>query len=282
MNYSIWQDAYFTTTGTAKQFNIAVDGNVIYNGKGYAIPGTNTIKINITNICENYLDSELPDLTNITSLTVSTDTYRTFTISVYDDVTDTWSTAETFTYLMNYDRDYEPNFDTGASLNNVVNGHAVTGMITTYSNYTATTINRTNADYDFSYCGLYALIYLNSRGGWDSFLFEGKCKMSDDYNISTLNKSYDNNTTGFGSKRYMNIITPKYELNTGWLTKTQGDKFAKNVVSSNKTYLQDIVNDKVIPVVIEDSSVDYKDNDVQEGPINYTITVKASQEYRRK
>lgn len=280
---SIWQDVYYETSGNSIQFSISENGNVIYNGKAYARPNTNQIKVNITNICENYLNSSLPDLTGFSG-TVSTNIYKQFVLSTYNEVTDIWATAETYNYLMNYDREYEPDYNTGSSLNVPINYHAVSGMITPSSNYMTTTINATNADYDFSYCGEYSLIYLNARGGWDSFLMEGICRRTDDYTVSQYTSTYDNNTTQFSSNRYMNIIKPRFELNTGFLTEQQSSLFVKHLVSSNKVYLQNLVSGDIMPVIIVDKSAEYKryNNGNNISPIYYTLTVEASQEYKRK
>jgi len=281
---SIWKDTYYETTGNTIQFALSVNGVNIYNGKAYAKPNTSSIQINLSNICENYLDSNLPDLTNATgTTTASTDTYKEFILTLYNEVTDTWSTGDTYGFLMNYDREYEPDFTSMASinLNLPINEHYITGQIIGSSSYSSTTLSISS---DAGYCGQYALLYMNLRGGWDSFLFEGKCKRTDSYNISKYRKNVDNKTTGFSSTRYMNIITPRWELNTGFLSDSESTLFAKHLVSSNKCYLQDLVSGDIIPVNIVDTQVNYKkynDGNKPE-PVEYTITVEASQEYRRK
>lgn len=280
---SIWKDIYYETTGSSIQFALSTDGSVIYNGKAYAKPNTSNIKINITNICENYLDSTLPDLTGFTGAT-TTNTYREFVLTLYNETTNTWTTGNTYGFLMNYDRQFQPNFNSLGSftLNVPINGHYQSGQITASSVYSATTISY--AQNDASYCGQYALLYLNQRGGWDSFLFEGVCKKSDSYSISQYRKNVDNKTTGFSSVRYMNIITPRWELNTGLLTDVESERFAKHLVSSNSVYLQDLVNGEIIPVIITDKTVDYRQHNDSSSPqpISYKVNIEASQEYRRK
>ena len=122
------------------------------------------------------------------------------------------------------------------------------------------------------------------RGGWDSYLFEGNCKRSDNYAISKYRKNVDNKTTGFSSTRYMNIITPRWELNTGFLSDSESEKFAKHLMSSNRCYLQDLSKGEIIPVVITDTQVNYQKHDdgSKPEPVSYTVNVEASQEYRRK
>ena len=285
VNSSIWKDTYYETTGNTIQFALSNNNNVVYNGKAYAKPNTGEIKVNISNICENYLDSNLGDLTGLSGGTsYNTDTYKEFVLTLYNEVTDTWSTGDTYGFLMNYDREYEPDFSSMGTinLNEPINQHYVSGQIIGSSSYSSTTLNI--SDSDAGYCGQYALLYENSRGGWDSFLFEGKCKKSDNYNISKYRKNVDNKTTGFSSTRYMNIITPRWELSTGFLSDSESALFAKHLVSTNKCYLQDLVSGDIIPVNIVDTQVNYKkyNDGNRPEPVEYTITVEASQEYRRK
>ena len=139
---SIWKDTYYQTTGSTIQFALSNNGNTIYNGKAYAIPNTSTIKINISNICENYLDSNLGDLTGLSSSTsYNTDTYKEFILTLYNETANTWSTGETYGFLMNYDREYEPNFSSMGSinLNYPINGHYISGQIIGSSSYSSTT-----------------------------------------------------------------------------------------------------------------------------------------------
>lgn len=289
----IWKDVYFTTTGISKEFKITSDNVDLYHGKAYAIPGTNTIKINLSRICENYLSNEftMPDIQTITTAETrcALNIYRNFKISLYNEETDTWTEdADTYTFLMSYYREITVS-DTSIP-RFIINGHATPNMVVPYTtsySVSRVTLFRATATipsyfYNTNYCGQYSMIYSNLGGGYDAFLFEGKCTKTDTYNYSSLNKTYNNTTNEFGLNRYMNIITPEFTLNSGWLTQQQGNRFVKHLAGSNRCYLQDLLNDEFIPVVITDVNSEYKDNDTLNGPINYEIHVKASQEYRRK
>ena len=150
------------------------------------------------------------------------------------------------------------------------------GLVTNGINVSASTVG-----YDESYCGRYGITYLNRKGGYDFFLFEGKCYKSDEYDIYKYNRSYDNTKNGFGSTRYMNVITPRWTLNTGWMSDAESLKFAKHVVGSNQVWLQDLQTGKTFPVIIEDTETEYKTFENNK-MFNYTLTVAKSQEEFRK
>ena len=136
--------------------------------------------------------------------------------------------------------------------------------------------------YDVRYCGDYAIYYLNSYGGWDSFLIEGKVKKFDDFTQYEYNKSFDNNTLQFEKTRYMNEIKTRYEMNTGWLTDEQAENLAKNLLGSTKLYVHNLVDDRIFPAIITDSSVEYKTFRNNGRLVSYTINVQESQGKIRK
>lgn len=131
--------------------------------------------------------------------------------------------------------------------------------------------------YDVRYCGDMALYYLNSKGGWDAFLIEGNIKKTDNYSIYEYNKSFNNNTINFERDRYLNEIETEYELHTGWLTDSQAANLTKNLLGSNKVYAHNLVENKIFPVVITNSSAEYKTYKNEQKLISYTINIVESQ-----
>lgn len=127
----------------------------------------------------------------------------------------------------------------------------------------------------------YAVVYLNAYGGWDTFGFPVGKKV-EDFTQFDYNTSYDNTTIGFGKRRQISEITPRWELTSGWLTEEQAAKFAKHLISSAQVYLQDIAAGKWYPVVITDKSAEYKTNRYNNALINYTLNVQASQDRIRR
>lgn len=270
------------------RFRIKDGGSTIYEGKVYPKPNTYYAEPNITNIIQNYVYQALPTNYGQSSTTsaVITNAYKSFEVDILSTA-GTWSKYDDFGYLFWWDYDANPSSYTTLNLNDKVNGHSTPGAryVTTNLNngLVTNTINatRASAGYDESYCGRYGITYLNRRGGYDFFLFEGRCYKSDEYDIYKYNRTYDNTKNGFGSNRYMNVTTPRYVLTTGWLSDEESQKFAKHVMGSNQVYLQDIVAGKTYPVVIEDTETEYKTFDNNK-MVSYTLTVVKSQEEFRK
>lgn len=270
------------------RFRFTDNGVTIYEGKVYPKPGTEYGSINITRILENYVYQSLPVNFGQSSTVLAqfTNAYKVFGFQL-QDTGGTWNDEEDIGFLYWYDYESTPSSYTSLNLNDKVNDHSVPGaryVRTGLGNGLVTNmINATAAQtgYDESYCGRYGITYLNRRGGYDFFLFEGKCYKTDEYDIYKFNRSYDNTRNGFGSTRYMNVITPRWTLNTGWMSDEESLKFAKHVVGSNQVWLQDLQTGKTFPVVIEDTETEYKTFENNK-MFNYTLTVAKSQEEFRK
>ena len=136
--------------------------------------------------------------------------------------------------------------------------------------------------YEMKYCGDYGAYYSNSHGGWDCFLFEGKCKKKDTFQSYAIDRPFDNNTIEHETKTYLNDITEEYELNTGWLTDSQAENFAKNLIESTTIYLHDLADNRIFPVVITDTEAEYKKFSDDRKLVNYTLQVKSSQKRIRR
>lgn len=270
------------------RFRLQDNGTTIYEGKVYPRPNTDYGNVNITKILENYVTQALPENfgQSSTVMAVISKAYKVFGLQIQNSG-GTWEDYGDIGYLFWFDYDETPASYTELVLNDKVNGHSAPGARYVYTRLANGIVtNGINASaavtgYDESYCGRYGITYLNRRGGYDFFLFEGKCYKSDEYDIYKYNKTYDNTTNGFGSNRYMNIITPKWTLNSGWLNDEESYKFAKHVVGSNQVWLQDLETGKTCPVVITDTQTEYKTFSNNK-MINYTLTVVKSQEEFRK
>lgn len=137
--------------------------------------------------------------------------------------------------------------------------------------------------YSVNYCGDAALYYLNSQGGYDAFLLEGICKRTDKYTQGDCFKAYDNRTIEFGHTRYLTEIEGQWELNTGWLTDEESASLVHNLFPSTRVWLHLLDEDKIVPVVITDTSVQYKTYENQRDKlVEYTIKVSTSQTADRR
>lgn len=275
----IYKDTFYTFSQDDVRFRITADSTVIYEGRSKAKPdGVN--KININRICANYLYNtfEGVDLTVLQS-TEHSDACRTFVLERL--TADTWTTAESFQFLWDYDNLSVINFASANTLSVPVNGHyPATGLYQYTTIFNGSTVVTTPSAVTGNYCGDYGFIYRNLKGGWDSFLFEGKCKRTDSYSLSQMKKDYNNNLTEFGKYTYLNQVTGKWELNTGYMNDAESERFARYLASSTECYLVDFKNNLIIPVVITDTQVNYKTmrNDGVDAPYFYTVNVEQSQQ----
>lgn len=273
----IWKDVYYTSTADTLTYYIKLGGETIFNGRAFKRPDSADLKININRICQNYLSNELPEaFTAITSYTVLTSTTAVKDFLLY---------SSGGTLLETYRFSYDWSYDTQSRIGSAINGHyAVFQYIMStvkYDTYYTNIIRQQGAN--TSYCGDYAIYYLDSYGCWRSFLFEGNCRMFDDFTQYEYNRSFNNTTVEFERGRYISEITTSYELSTGWLSDSEAFNFARNLVGSNIAYLHNLKTDKISPIIIDESGVEYKENRTNgRHLIEYTIRVKESQNKIRK
>lgn len=122
----------------------------------------------------------------------------------------------------------------------------------------------------------YVLYYLNPWGGLDWFPITGNYRMTDNITQYTYTRNYNNTTLEFGKSRYLAEIERKYTLTTGWLKQSESDRMWY-LLESNLVYLHDLQEDKVIPVTIDDTTLEHKRKDRMNKIIQYTFTVTESQ-----
>ena len=106
-------------------------------------------------------------------------------------------------------------------------------------------------------CARYCLYYQNALGGWDSFLINGNDKQTDKITSYKYIKAVDNTTSKFGTKKYMNVISPTYKLYTDWLNDDEASRM-HHLLESTEVYMHDLENDKIIPVNISNTNCEYK------------------------
>lgn len=132
--------------------------------------------------------------------------------------------------------------------------------------------------YDVNYCGSAALYYLNAAGGYDAFLFEGEVKRTDKYTLNNYQRTYNNTTLEFGESRYLTEIKGTWECCTGFLSDEESKRFAANVFPTPQAWLHLLDTDEIFPVVITDTSAEYKTYANQNYQlVNYKLNVQTSQ-----
>ena len=274
----IWKDTFYTASTSTLVYSIVLGNRTIFRGKAYKMPNENILKLNINKICQDYLEQDIDNI-----LTGSTSQTNAEACLDFDLKNSTGGTINTYRFL--YDWDYDHSW-TGqsATLTEVVNGHYAAGQwkLATSVNTagTVTTVSNNSTLYNKEVCGDYVLHYVGAKG-WASFVFEGKCTKTDAITPHYFNKAFDNTTAEFEQGKYMTEISTTYKLNTGILSEEEAARFAKNVVSSPKAYLQILSEGKIIPVVITTNQAEYKLEDGQ-NLITYELNVKESQTKLKK
>lgn len=134
-------------------------------------------------------------------------------------------------------------------------------------------------------CARYILYYVNAFGAWDSLIVDGTVKQTDEYTRETFKKSYVttiDKRQPRGTVDIQNDITRKYSLVTDWLTDEQSARM-HHLLGSTNVYLYDMITDEYLPVVLTNSSCEYKTFRNQGARlVNYTIEATAAQNHTRR
>ena len=280
--YSAWEDVILQRTESVFDYRIYNKNNLIFQGRAYKRPNADTNDIKLNKIFENYLSNSINDLLNSgepedTGVNAS----KVFQIMKLDaDGTETLIDEYTILYDWSYGFRYRGE---NVNLSRPINGRYVAGMYkmgTTVSGPSGAVTNTLNGGaYNvLADCGDYALYYLNAYGGWDALLIDGTVLKKSTITQYTTDHNYNNNKIEFEQTKYINEIQDAYEINTGFLTDEQAANLSKNLIPSKEVYLHIISENKLIPVLITDTSVTYQTyqtNNLQMP--QYKINVKESQ-----
>lgn len=283
---SIWEDTYYVSTENRLTYYIKTDNNVIFAGKAYRLPTEDEVNINISSICRNYIANDLRPLLDAYDDGTSSSAESPTGIRIFYLYDSNDALLETYEFL--YDWSYDTYWrGSNMTLSSPINGRVASMMFRPNTkiegrkvfnylfggNYEV--VNSCNAEY-----GIY---YLNSRGGWDAFMFEGYSTKEDTITQFTTDKSFNNQTYDYETSRYVSEISTSYTLHTSWLNDEESENFAKNLIGSNNVYLHDLVNNKISPAIITDTKAQYKKMKTNGGKMSlYTVMVKESQNKLRR
>lgn len=267
----IWKDTVYSVSYTQSPFTYSIEMGTgsaaitVFNGKAWAAPEEPTIDININKVCRNYLDVDLPDLNTITTSTTYT----------HPNAVKTFVLKRNGTSLASYDFVWDWSYDENRILSKPINGKGTSNMFylksEVYNNTIRTNISLTpTTGYNSGYCGEYAVYYLNTDGGWDSFLIEGKVAKTEEYNKYSIE-----NHKGIRSI-YDNEITTRWEIHTGWLNDSQSKTLFENLLPSNNIFLHDLVNDIVYKVVNTEAQGEHKTYRNEKNLISYQFNLESA------
>lgn len=297
-NSPVWKDEVFVYSGDEYyDYNILVNGSRVYSGRNHIISGVDT-GIYVNDIAKDFVSNRfVPDPGNWKP--------DNFTILLEVEV-DGFVEGR---YRFYKDYSYEHLAGSVVSLNDPIRNEVPQGCIIPFCalsiDGTAAGIPVTNGSNagvlnvdsysvgcfnavaesgtyvcgDASYrtipgCEKHVIYYENAFGGFDAFVPKWVRKKTDDITSYTLDQAYNNTTRQFENRRYLNIASPSWEFNTGWLTDEQSGKM-HHLIESNEVYLYD--GSRFIPVVMTDSRLEYRTwyNNGKK-PVNYTISIKES------
>lgn len=126
-------------------------------------------------------------------------------------------------------------------------------------------------------CYRYCLYYLNQNGGWDSLLFQGKVIQQDNLSRLSYKKNYYAGSLDFNKVDYLTTIQESWQLNTSFLDDPHSEKMI-NLLASNKIFLHDLDEDKIIPVNMATQKCEHKTYKNQGRKLyTYTVEVNSSQ-----
>ena len=319
----IWKTTVVDITGRDYiNYTISTDGNVVYSGRAYQMPGDGSISFELNEIVRDYVDNTLWWRSGYQT---PLGWQRTFTLEMDNGDTGDYIFTKDWSYV---ERDYSSNQLICLNepiINTIPEGCFVpvcvfspqragnTSFTTTNTQgnrsitYTVDLDNPRQARYLFTavngykygifgpgmvkdeiYTGTdrcftpFVLYYENAYGGIDALPIQGKVTASDKITSYTTRNAVRVPSTSFSYRRYLNDISKTWELNTKYLSDLQSSRM-HHLIESTLVYLYDVAADKLFPVVIDENSLTYKTYKNQGRKFyNYTFKVRESQNKIRK
>lgn len=319
----IWKDAEVavTTQNAYKEYEILLDGTSIYKGRAYKMPGDDTLSFVINPIVRDYIDNYLwwrsgyqtPSGWERSFIIDFQDGNQKEYVFTKD-----WSYQERYyssSSLLSLNDPIINEVPEGAYVPICAFSPKGTGSVSftdtpgsvPFTAYTATLNNPRQVRYLFPategykygysgngktnnqvYKGVsacdapYVLYYENAFGGFDALPINGNVNASDKITPYAMKVSYRVPSTDFSYRRYINDISKTWTLKTRWLTDIQASKM-HHLFESTMVYIYDVAEDELIPVVIDETTLEYKTFKNQGRKMfNYSFTVKQSQNKIRK
>ena len=132
-------------------------------------------------------------------------------------------------------------------------------------------------------CREWVVYYVNAYGGWDSLLIEGNTIETDSLKRHTREMEYDNrDIKNRGRQNYVNEITKSFTLHTSWMSDAESLRM-HHLLNSPEVYLFNINTGAMIPVVLDNTTTEYKTYKNNGGRmVNYTIDATLAQDRIRR
>lgn len=252
----VYRDTYYESTESTLSYYVVYNGETIFAGRAQKLPSAQGIKVNINKIAQDYLHQDLTRILAGSATTTATTAMGTF--SLYNASTST--KMEDYMFLHCYDYDWNWTGTTGVTLSQPICNEYAPGskVLNTKINSSRNVVTTASTPTNIVGCSRYNLMYVGARGGWNTFTIQGGVQKKDTITQFLTDKTFDNTTMEFEANRYLSEIKTSYVLNTHQLTDEQSENLAKNLLSSNMVYLHDLLENKIIPVIITDTAVTYQ------------------------
>lgn len=183
----------------------------------------------------------------------------------------------------NYSISLRGNYVKSYSLFNSVGSNTVlvTGGHGTFQPYIENTEHSLPEFKELNECkdNLYAIIYRNSLGGYDSVLFHNRTLLTDNIKVNLWDRGLYNTDNRHSIASTHKEVQRAWTLRTKWLKDTQVALLA-DLFSSNEVYLQKIGDYKLIPINITNKSYEHKTKLLNNNNL-VSVTVTAEEARKR-
>lgn len=268
----------FSLTGTSPvAFTMSVGGGVIYAGVGWARPGESAVKVRPNEIFAQYLGQTLPDMRD--GITTPADIVRTFTIVSGITKTYEYAYGDLGSLTVVHHEPITGRLETGQFFIGTLfddttvivtsGGNVLPAMIGNHVIDTAGLTGGVRMEVGTDVvawklvpkCHRYILYYVNAHGAWDSLVCEGGYRVTDSYARSETGvwpKANVGEDVAQTSEVFLNEVTRRYTLNTGWLTDAEAARM-HHLLGSCQVWLCDTEDgNAMFPVKITNVDCPYK------------------------
>lgn len=310
----IWKTTVVEVAGQGYvDYTVSTEGDVIYSGRAYQMPGDENINFELNEIVRDYVDNYLWWRGGYQT---PSGWQRTFTIELGNGgggdyiFTKDWSYEELGYSTNSFICLNEPiinEIPAGCYVPVCVFSPQKAGNTSFTRNgtsvYTANLNNPRQArylfvsapGYKYGYTGdnnvykgaadcktRYVLYYENAYGGIDAMPVQGNATLTDKITAYTTKNAVRVPSTSFSYRRYLNEIQKTWEFKTGYLSDEQASRM-HHLIESTMVYVYDIETDTLYPVVIDETSLTYKTYKNQGRKFfNYSFKCRESQDKIRK
>jgi len=319
----IWKTTVVEVAGQGYvDYTVSTDGDVIYSGRAYQMPGDENIEFELNEIVRDYVDNYLWWRGGYQT---PSGWQRTFTIELGNGgggdyiFTKDWSYQEknySSTPLICLNEPIIKEIPAGCFVPVCVFSPQRVGDVSfVYTNTQGNTplaygvhldnprqarylyVSTPGYKYGFEGGGIsnrdvyrgaadcktrYVLYYENAYGGIDAMPVQGNATLTDKITAYTTKNAVRVPSTSFSYRRYLNEIQKTWEFKTGYLSDEQASRM-HHLIESTMVYVYDIETDTLYPVVIDETSLTYKTYKNQGRKFfNYAFKCRESQDKIRK